>query len=169
MNVLSVHSVDLLFCLTSLSPRDVQSLPSMPWLTTYSASQQPAACMEPGTSPSQTTRPIRRLWRLCRKTRPWRLRRTEATPATLCHRPSPPQPSSCPSTMSTRHTDWEAETPATSSCLWLKMTSQQCLSHDIETSLEALEEFVANIKCTASDKMIPARISPGAKVTTLCS
>lgn len=84
-------------------PRAVRSLLSMPWPTTYSVSQQLVACMEVDTSPSQTTLPTQRLWPLCRRMQRWRLQHMGDTQAMLFHRPFPPQPSSCPSTTSTRH------------------------------------------------------------------
>ncbi len=81
----------------------------MPWPTTFSVSQQPVACMELDTSPSQTTLPTQQLWPLCRRMQQW-LQHMADTQATRCRRPSPPQPSSCPSTMSTRHIDSEGQT-----------------------------------------------------------
>ena len=106
--------------------RAVLSLLSTPWPTMCSASRRPA-CTEPDTSPSQTTLLTRQLWPLCRRTR-WRPQRTEDTPATQCLRPSQPQPSSCPSTMSTRHIESEGQTYETSKipCLWLNHQPNVC-------------------------------------------
>lgn len=119
--------------LVSAFPRAVLSPLSMPWPTTYSVSQQPVACTEPDTSPSQTTLPpTQQLWPPCRRTQRWQPQHMADTQATRCHRPSPPRPSSCPSTMSTRHTDSEGQT----NTLPVTEPPTQRLSHHAETSLE---------------------------------
>lgn len=104
-------------------PRAAQSLLSMPWPTTFSVSQQLVAFMELDMSPSQTTLPTQRLWPLCRRMQPW-LQHMADTQATRCHRPSLPRPSSCPSTMSTRHIDSEGQTTWNNNKVTLPVTER---------------------------------------------
>lgn len=85
--------------------RVVQSPLSMPWPIMCSVSLQLGACMELAMFPLLTMLPTPRLWRLCRRTRQWRLQRTAATQATPCLKPFLQRPSSCLSMTSIRHID----------------------------------------------------------------
>lgn len=120
--------------------RAVQLLLSMLWLIMCSVSQQPAPCTGPDMSPSLTTPPTQQLWRRCRRTQRWLLPHTEDTQATQCHKLSLPQPSSCPSTTSTRRIDDGVRPHETKTypCMWLNHPSYLRLFHHAEASLELL-------------------------------
>lgn len=83
----------------------------------YNVSQQLGACMDPATSPLQTTLPTQRHWLLCRRMQRWQqLQHMGDTQGMLCHKPSLPQPSSCLSMMSTRHIDCACDLTTTAAC-----------------------------------------------------